>query len=170
MTCHGGEAERVQFLWCWGLLRIRILLFLLLPWSRLRPVGVRTNQGKNMRNNKNPWKTSSELKNMLHEKWSLTRAHALARREHLFSRQKPDEVSMGNHDTVEELGSLVQQAQQRAGAKSKRGSGNCAESRTQLFANAVEKFLRDKPSTMLHSEGTLSNHGQQPRAGICAQV
>ena len=49
---------------------------------------------------------------------------------------------MGNHDTVEELGSLVQQAQQRAGAKSNRGSGNCAESRTQLIANAVEKFLR----------------------------
>ena len=87
-----------------------------------------------------------------------------------FSWQRPDEVSMGNHDTVEELGSLVQQAQQKAGTKSKRGSGNCAESRSQLFANAVANFFRDKPSTMLHSEGTLSNHGQQPRAGICAQV
>ena len=77
---------------------------------------------------------------------------------------------LGNHDTVEELGSLVQQAQQKAGTKSKRGSGNCTESRSQLFANAVAKFFRDRPSTMLHSEGTLSNHGQQPRAGICAQV
>ena len=77
---------------------------------------------------------------------------------------------LGNHDTVEGLGSLVQQAQQKAGTKSKRGSGNCAESRIQLFANAVTKFFRDRPSTMLHSEGTLSNHGQQPRAGICAQV
>ena len=77
---------------------------------------------------------------------------------------------LGNHDTVKELGSLVQQAQLRAGVKSNRGSGNCAESRTQLFACAVEKFLQDKPSTMLHSEGTLLNHGQQPRAGICAQV
>ena len=48
---------------------------------------------------------------------------------------------MGNHDTVEELGSLVQQAQQRAGTKSKRGSGNYAESRIQLFANAVTKFF-----------------------------
>ena len=70
---------------------------------------------------------------------------------------------LGNHDTVEGLGSLVQQAQQKADTKSKRGSSNCAESRIQLFANAVTK-------TMLHSEGTLSNHGQQPRAGICAQV
>ena len=64
---------------------------------------------------------------------------------------------LGNHDTVEELGSLVQQAQQKAGTESKRGSGNCAESRSQLFANAVAKFFRDRPSTMLHSEGTLSN-------------
>ena len=72
---------------------------------------------------------------------------------------------LGNHDTVEELGSLVQQAQQTAGNKSKRGSGNCAESRSQLFADAVAKFLRERPSTMLHTDGTLSNHGQQPRAG-----
>ena len=94
-------------------------------------------------------------------------------RENIFSRQRPDDYQLGyqgNHDTVEELGSLVQQAQQKAGTKSKRGSGNCAESRIQLFANAVVKFFRDRPSTMLHSEGTLSNHGQQPRAGICAQV
>ena len=77
---------------------------------------------------------------------------------------------LGNHDTVEDLGSLVQQAQLRAGVKSNRGSGNCAESRTQLFSCAVEKLLRDKPSTMLHSDGTRSNQGQQPRAGICAQV
>ena len=77
---------------------------------------------------------------------------------------------LGNHDTVEELGSLVQQAQQKAGNKSKRGSGNCAESRSQLFADAVAKFFRERPSTMLHADGTLSNQGQQPRAGICAQV
>ena len=77
---------------------------------------------------------------------------------------------LGNHDTVKELGSLVQQAQQRAGTKSKRGTGNYAESRIQLFANAKAKCFRDKLSTMLHSEGTLSNHGQQPRAGICGQV
>ena len=37
---------------------------------------------------------------------------------------------LGNHDTVEELGSLVQQAQQKAGTESKRVSGNCAESRS----------------------------------------
>ena len=84
--------------------------------------------------------------------------------------ERTDEVSMGNYDTVKELGSLVQQAQLRAGVKSNRGSGNCAESRTHSFTSAVEKFLRHRPSTILHSEGTLSNHGQQPRTGICAQV
>ena len=70
--------------------------------------------------------------------------------------ERTDEVSMGNHDTVKELGSLVQQAQLRAGVKFNRGSGNCAESRTHSFTSAVEKFLRDKPSTIL--------------TGICAQV
>ena len=84
--------------------------------------------------------------------------------------ERTDEVSMGNHDTVKELSSLVQQAQLRAGVKSNRGSGNCAESRTHSFMSAMEKFLRDNPSTILHSEGTLSNQGQQPRTGICAQV
>ena len=87
-----------------------------------------------------------------------------------FPHDKTDEVSMGNHDTVKELGSLVQQAQLRASVKSNRGSGNCAETRTQSFTSAVEKFLRDKPSTILHSEGTLPNHGQQPSTGICAHV
>ena len=97
-------------------------------------------------------------------------AHTHWHGENIFSDRDQMKYQLGNHDTVEELGSLVQQAQQKAGTKSKRGSGNCAESRSQLFANAVEKFFRDRPSTMLHTDGTLSNHGQQPRAGICAQV
>ena len=70
--------------------------------------------------------------NLMQTLFRLTRAHALAL-ENIFSRQRPDEYQLGNqanHDTVEELGSLVQQAQQRAGTKSKRGSGNYAESRT----------------------------------------
>ena len=41
-----------------------------------------------------------------------------------------------NHDTVKELGSLVQQAQLRSCVKSNRGTGNGAKSRTQSFANA----------------------------------
>ena len=75
---------------------------------------------------------------------------------------------LGNHDTVKELGSLVQQAQLRACVMSNRGSGNCAESRTQSFTGEVEKFFRDGPSTILHLDGTLSNHGQEPSTGICA--
>ena len=78
--------------------------------------------------------------------------------------ERTDEVSMGNHDTVKELGSLVQQAQLRAGVKSNRGSGNCAESRTHSFTSAVEKFLRDKPSTNCTQRApfqtTASNPGQ----------
>ena len=102
--------------------------------------------------------------------YSLTRAHALARRDHFQHDREQMNNLLGYHDTVEELGSFVQQAQLRAGAKTNRGSGTCAESRTQLLSCAVEKFLRDKPSTMLHSDGTRSNHGQQRRAGICAQA
>ena len=73
---------------------------------------------------------------------------------------------MGNHDTVKELDSLVQQAQLRADVKSNRGSRNCAESRNHSFTSASEKFLQDKPSAIMHSEGTLPNHGQQPRTEI----
>ena len=49
-------------------------------------------------------------------------------------------------------------------------SRSVPEGRTQSFTSAVEKFVRDSPSTILHLDGTLSNHGQQPRTGICAQV
>ena len=81
--------------------------------------------------------------------------------------ERTDEVSTGNHDTVKELGSLVQQAQLRAGVKSNRGSGNCAESRTHSFTSTVEKFQRDKPSTILHSEGqtVCQNAEELPQKG-----
>ena len=77
--------------------------------------------------------------------------------------ERTDEVSMGNHDTVKELGSLVQRAQLRAGVKSNRGSGNCADSRTHSFTSAMEKqFLRHNPSTIVHSEGTLQTTASNP--------
>ena len=94
----------------------------------------------------------------LNQSHNLTRAHALARRDHFQHDREQMNNLLGYHDTVEELGSLVQQAQLRAGAKTKRGSSNCAESRTQLLSCAVEKFLRDKPSvqTMANNVGQES--------------
>ena len=107
---------------------------------------------------------------IIQEKLGLTLAHVLTRRDQFSSWQRTDEVSMENHDSVKELDSLVQQAQLWAVVKSNRGSGNCAESRTHSSSSASEKFVQDKPSAILHSEGTLPNHDQQPRTEICAEV
>ena len=81
----------------------------------------------------------------------LTRAH--------WHRENILILTLGNHDTVKELGSLVQQAQIRACVMSNRGSGNCAESRTQTFASAVEKFF---PRQSIHNIA-LRWHPFEPR-------
>ena len=69
--------------------------------------------------------------------------------------ESTDEVSMGNHDTVKELGSLVQQAQLRAGVKSNRGSGNCFR----ITTHGCSLLTDGTPTTLARSQNTNSTAG-----------
>ena len=95
---------------------------------------------------------------------SSTRAHALAQREHF-------NLDIGKITTLSKNWA-------RSSCKLNYEHASCL-TEAQAIAPSLapnhslaqgEKLFRDSPFTILHLDGNLSNHGQHPRTGICAQV